>query len=228
MEDGSGDSGMIQSGSWIAIADCSGGTVANVCSVPRTSSESAQGKPNWAIARSTSPTYASIVRRQTLACLLLVFGVGCHRPSKTETVQRVVDNSTVTVTDVRFWSPAIKDVFWYRIIAPKAEPNERLPVLYLLHGANSGPLEIMERSDVVNLAVTARLIAVMPDAGYCYYTNAKHKPNARWENAVTGELRQDVETRFPGLRGREHTGISGISMGGYGAVKLALKHPELY
>jgi S-formylglutathione hydrolase FrmB len=85
----------------------------------------------------------------------------------------------------------------------------------------------MERSDVVHLASTAHLIVVMPDAGYSYYTNAKHKRNARWEDAVTEE-RHDVESRFPVLRGREHAGIAGISMGGYGAVKLALKHPELY
>jgi S-formylglutathione hydrolase FrmB len=81
---------------------------------------------------------------------------------------------------------------------------------------------------VVHLASTAHLIVVMPDAGYSYYTNAKHKRNARWEDAVTGELRHDVESRFPVLRGREHAGIAGISMGGYGAVKLALQHPELY
>ena len=38
----------------------------------------------------------------------------------------------------------------------------------------------------------------------------------------------DVEMRFPLQRGRQHTGIAGISMGGYGAVSLGLKHPDLY
>jgi S-formylglutathione hydrolase FrmB len=68
----------------------------------------------------------------------------------------------------------------------------------------------------------------MPDAGRSYYTNAKHLRHARWEDAIIFDLPRDVESRFPVLLGREHRGIAGISMGGYGAVKLALKHPELY
>jgi len=61
-------------------------------------------------------------------------------------------------------------VFWYRIIVPKVGPNERLPVLYLLHGANSGPIEIMERSDVVKLSSASHLITAIPDADFSYYT----------------------------------------------------------
>src|SRR5205807_9687513 len=110
----------------------------------------------------------------------------------------------------------------------KVRQNERLPDLYLLHGANSGPLEIMERSNVVELSSASHLITVIPDADFSYYTNAKHKRHARWEDAVTQDLPRDVEIRFPVLRGRQHMGVAGISMGGYGAVKLALKHPELY
>src|SRR4029077_1401425 len=93
---------------------------------------------------------------------------------------------------------------------------------------NSGPVEMMERSEVVKLAADERLIVVIPEAECSYYTNAKHKRHARWEDAITLDLPGDVEGRFPVLKGREHTGIAGISMGGYGAVKLALKHPELY
>ncbi|MGB8846829.1 MAG: alpha/beta hydrolase family protein [Terracidiphilus sp.] len=116
----------------------------------------------------------------------------------------------------------------YRAIVPRVQPGERLPVLYLFHGANGGPAEIEQRSEVVQLAATYRLIVIMPEAGYSYYTNAKHLMHARWEDAITADLPSDVESRFPILGGREHRGIAGISMGGYGAVKLALKHPDLY
>jgi putative tributyrin esterase len=143
-------------------------------------------------------------------------------------VQEVFHDGAVTVTDVHFRSSSIDGMFWYRIIVSKVGSNERLPVLYLLHGIDSDPREVMEHSSVLKLATASRLIIVMPAVGYSYYTNAKHKRNARWEDAVTQELPRDVENRFPVLSGREHTGIAGISMGGYGAVKLALKHPELY
>lgn len=172
--------------------------------------------------------YSSMVRRLIWLGLLCVCESACRSPKQPETVVQVFADDTVSVTDVHFRSSGIDGVFWYRIVVPKIGPNERLPVLYLLHGANSGPVEIMERSDVVRLSSASHLITVIPDGEFSYFTNAKHKRNARWEDAVTQELTSDVETRFPVLRGREHRGVAGISMGGYGAVKLALKHPELY
>ena len=181
------------------------------------------------MARSMYTRYSVIVRRLIIASLLCIVCSGCtHSPRRADTVEQVSKDNEATVTDVHFRSPSIDGMFWYRTIVPKVESNERLPVLYLLHGIDSDPREVMEHSSVLRLATASRLIIVMPAAGYSYYTNAKHKRNARWEDAVAQELPRDVENRFPVLSGREHTGIAGISMGGYGAVKLALKHPELY
>ena len=129
------------------------------------------------------------------------------------------------MTDVRFPSTSIDGLLCYRAVVPTVNAGELLPVLYLLHGANSSPAEIMERSELANLAIAARLIVVMPEADLSYYTNAKHERHARWEDAIVLELPRDVEARFPVMKGSEHTGIAGISMGGYGAVKLTLKHP---
>jgi pimeloyl-ACP methyl ester carboxylesterase len=129
---------------------------------------------------------------------------------------------------VRFFSAAIGGTLWYRAIVPTVVPGERLPVLYLLPGGMSNPADTEERADAVKQAVAERLIIVSPDSGFSWYTNAKHKDNARWEDAIAGDLVRDVDSRFATLKGREHRGLAGVSMGGYGAVKLALKHPELY
>jgi S-formylglutathione hydrolase FrmB len=134
----------------------------------------------------------------------------------------------VTVTDVRFPSPSIASRLWYRAIVPTVAPGERLPVLYLLHGANSDANEMQQSSEAVKYATAERLIVVIPDAHNSYYTNAKHRHHARWEDAIAFDLPHDAEARFPILPDREHRGVAGISMGGYGAVKLALKHPDLY
>jgi S-formylglutathione hydrolase FrmB len=168
------------------------------------------------------------MRRMILMVALLAVCPGCRPPIQESTSQQVWNSTTVTVLDVRFPSSSIGSMLWYRAILPAVAPGQRLPVLYLLHGINSSPSEIMERSDVVRLATVARLIVVMPEAGYSYYTNAKHKSHSKWEDAITVELPRDVKARLPLLTEREHTGIAGISMGGYAAVKLALKHPELY
>jgi putative tributyrin esterase len=166
---------------------------------------------------------------QRWACLLLLFFcASCRAPIPQASVERVLATDAVTITDVRFPSPSIGGLLRYRAIVPSTQLGERLPVLYLLHGANSGPAEIQQRSEVVQLATSVHLIVVMPEAGFSYYTNARHLRHARWEDAIVSDLPRDVEARFPVLQGREHRGIAGISMGGYGAVKLALKHPEFY
>jgi S-formylglutathione hydrolase FrmB len=143
-------------------------------------------------------------------------------------VRVVSSDAAVTVVDVRFPSPAIGGLLWYRAVVPKVAGGERLPVLYLLPGATSNPVDMQEHCGAVKAAVAERLIIVSPDPGFSWYTNAKHKKNARWEDAIDSDLMRDVEARFPVLEGRAHRGVAGVSMGGYGAVKLALKHPELY
>ncbi len=154
--------------------------------------------------------------------------LGCRAPVRPASIQQISSNSAVTISDVHFPSRNIGGLLWYRVIVPGINPGERLPVLYLLHGINSDPVEMQQLSDVVNLAISSRLIVVLPDAKYSYYTNARHRLHARWEDAMTAELPKNVEANFPALPSRDHRGIAGISMGGYGAVKLALKHPELY
>jgi S-formylglutathione hydrolase FrmB len=161
-----------------------------------------------------------------IAFLFIAAGCSGHRSQDAE--QRQFAQGNPTVTEVRFASASLGQLLCYRAIVPSTQPGERLPVLYFLHGANSGPDEVLQSSQIVQLAATERLIVILPDAGFSYYTNAQYGFHSRWEDAITTDLRADAEARFPILGGREHRGIAGISMGGYGAAKLALKHPELY
>ena len=162
--------------------------------------------------------------------LSLLLCTACRAPVELPgpSVQQYAAEGGVTVMDVRFPVPAIGSLLWYRAVLPSAAPGERLPVLYLLHGAQSNPAELEQRAAVIKLAAAERLIVIMPEGRNSYYTNARLRRRARWEDAMTQDLLRDVESRFAVLPGREHRGIAGLSMGGYGAVKLALKHPELY
>lgn len=177
--------------------------------------------------------YTPAVRKPTLrsfplVVLLVLCCTACNRKPEVASVRTISANGPVAVSEVRFPCAAVGGVLRYRILLPKLPDGRRPPVLYLLHGSNSGPDDLMERSEVERLAAAEGLAVVIPDAKDSYYTNAKHRGNARWEDAVARDLMQDVQTRFSVLTGREHTGIAGISMGGYGAAKLALKYPELY
>jgi S-formylglutathione hydrolase FrmB len=72
------------------------------------------------------------------------------------------------------------------------------------------------------------LILVMPEGDSSYFTNAVERPQDRYEDYIVKDLIHDVESRFSAAAGRQSRAIAGVSMGGYGAVKLALRYPELF
>jgi putative tributyrin esterase len=100
----------------------------------------------------------------------------------------------------------------------------RYPVLYLLHGHGGGHRNWMERTNL--LAYTARLplIVVLPDGGNSWYTNSAARPSEKFEDYVAREVPAYVDQHFRTLTFREARYVAGLSMGGYGALKLALKH----
>ena len=113
----------------------------------------------------------------------------------------------------------------YRVLMPAATPlGAKLPVVYLLHGGGGNFRDWSNYSDVARFA-EHDLILVMPEGDDSYYTNSRAHPQDRYEDYIVNDLASDVETRFPVARGRA---IAGLSMGGFGAVKLALKYPERF
>jgi len=68
----------------------------------------------------------------------------------------------------------------------------------------------------------------MPDGDASYYVNVRMRPPDRYEDYLVQDLISDVEAKFPVNSGRSHRAIIGISMGGFGAVNLSLKHPGLF
>ena len=69
-------------------------------------------------------------------------------------------------------------------------------------------------------------IVVMPDSGRGFYSDAQ--VGMAWETAIVGDLVSFIDTRFQTNATREGRCIGGLSMGGYGAVKLALKYPHIF
>ncbi len=70
-------------------------------------------------------------------------------------------------------------------------------------------------------------LLVAPGAPGSWFSDY-HDGSRKYEEFLTGDLRREIESRYRVRPGRESRGVTGISMGGYGAFKLALKHPELY
>jgi S-formylglutathione hydrolase FrmB len=72
------------------------------------------------------------------------------------------------------------------------------------------------------------LIVVMPDGGRSFYTDAIATPKAAYETVLVRDLIGFMDRTFQTLPERSGRVIGGLFMGGYGALKLALKHPDLF
>ncbi len=119
----------------------------------------------------------------------------------------------------------------YNVILPKgysAAGEKRYPVLYLLHGLTGHYGDWAERSKVVEHSAPYDLIIVMPEGNDGWYTDALNAPKDRYESFIFEDLIPAVETKYKSRVDRPGRFIAGLSMGGYGSVKLALKHPERF
>jgi S-formylglutathione hydrolase FrmB len=105
-------------------------------------------------------------------------------------------------------------------------PVRERKVLYLLHGLSDDGSAWQRYSSVETLAKDYGLVVVMPSVGRSFYID---QPNGiNYFSYLVEELPQYLNDVFHLAPKREDTYIAGLSMGGYGAMKAALLHPELY
>lgn len=158
---------------------------------------------------------------------VLLLSASCRKKDEASPPDHPRLTANVTLRDVTFHSAALNRDMQYRVIAPSAAPAQRLPVVYLLHGGGGGFRDWSNYSDVARYAETG-LILVMPEGASSYYTNAVDPPQDRYEDYIVQDVIADVESKFPAATGRANRAIAGVSMGGFGAIKIALRHPELF
>jgi S-formylglutathione hydrolase FrmB len=134
---------------------------------------------------------------------------------------------------VQFESRLVGAPLPYNVILPAdykrgSSKNRRYPVLYLLHGLGGSAADwVSTRARLADYAAQYPFIVVVPEGKDGWYTDGL-AANEKFESYFVEELIPDVDRRFRTLPTREGRAVAGLSMGGYGAMKFALKHPELY
>ena len=166
-----------------------------------------------------------------LSFLLLGFHLLTTTACRTRDSSQIPDHPRLTqhvfLRDITFRSAALGRNVPYRVISPADREGAKLPVIYLLHGGGGGFRDWSNYSEVAKFAESGALL-VMPEGESSYYTNAVDPPDDRFEDYIVHDLITDVEARFPVAAGRANRSIVGVSMGGFGAVKIGLRHPDLF
>jgi S-formylglutathione hydrolase FrmB len=122
------------------------------------------------------------------------------------------------------------------IITPPSydtSPLRRYPVLYFLHDGYGDGRTLARRGVAAEALARMRdgrlpeFLIVAPEGSGSWFSDS-YDGTRRFEEFLTGDLPRTVEQRYRVLPGKKARGITGISMGGYGSVKLALKHPAMF
>jgi len=100
------------------------------------------------------------------------------------------------------------------------------PVLYLLHGLSDDDTIWVRRTSIERYVAPLGLAVVMPQVHRSFYTDEAY--GGKYWTFVSAELPELVRRFFRVSARREDTFVAGLSMGGYGALKLALRQPERF
>ena len=147
---------------------------------------------------------------------------------------RSVQELSPRLTQLRVSSPALAHDADVRVLTPDGfDPDQdHLPVLWLLHGGFGSSADWTTVGDAEALTAGLPMIVVMPDAGtggwYTDWRRGTPEGPQRWETFHLDELRPFIEERYQTRTDRDGRAIAGLSMGGFGAMSYAARHPDLF
>jgi S-formylglutathione hydrolase FrmB len=128
-------------------------------------------------------------------------------------------------------SAAMHESFEATVVLPdqyaQGDTAKRFPVVYLLHGSGGDYTDWATNSPIGKLADRYHVILVMPDGGHeSWYIDSPVNPRSRYETYVGTEVVAYVDAHFRTIATKEARAITGLSMGGFGALHIALGRPD--
>jgi S-formylglutathione hydrolase FrmB len=135
------------------------------------------------------------------------------------------------IDTVETYSPSMKKSIKAVVITPDNYQNARaLPVVYLLHGYSGNYADWVTKAKRFEKAADLyQLIIICPDGGYgSWYWDSPVDSSYRYETYVSKELVSWIDTKYKTIKDRKGRAITGLSMGGHGALYLAFKHQDVF
>jgi len=118
----------------------------------------------------------------------------------------------------------------YKVLLPVDyyKSERRYPVLYLLHGLRGHYTDWLSKTNLAEYAEKYELIIVTPEGNDAWYSNSVVDANQKYEDYIIKELIPEIDSHFRTISDRHGRAIAGLSMGGYGALKLGIKYGSLF
>jgi S-formylglutathione hydrolase FrmB len=149
---------------------------------------------------------------------------------------------SVSASSVIAWTPfdgtlntnlTQEGIVKYRVILPASySPTKKYPVLYLLHCYGGTLDDWQTQSKVHDLIDNSTFIAVSVGAGWsdkdCWWIDSPLNIKSQWAKFITTVLKPKIDKTFSTYADRANTGIMGFSMGGFGALHILAKRPDLF
>ncbi len=157
-----------------------------------------------------------------------LFVLVCAMASLQWTHAAVVDTIAIPSTQMRKTYKAV-------VVMPQtyAKKKQAYPVMYLLHGGfghyNDWITKTPNKSLIQDLADQYNLLIVMPEGEvFSYYLDSPVVPESQFESYIIKDVVAKIDNSYRTIRDRNGRFITGLSMGGYGALYLATRHPDLF
>lgn len=132
----------------------------------------------------------------------------------------------MALCEVRFFSSSLQKQETMNVIVP--DGGGPFPTLYLLHGMSDDYSAWMRRSSIERYAEKYRLMVVMPDGHRSFYVNDPRPGGLAYEDHIIKDVIGQADRLLPTIRSRRGRAVAGLSMGGYGAMMLAMKNPSKF
>lgn len=176
------------------------------------------------------------LRLFVLQCMILVFcSVTAFAANKPNNSKASAPQATTHQVDtVTIWSQSMQKPIKNVVILPtEYDPNtpQDWPVVYLLHGFRGRYDTWINKTqpDLPEAASRMGEIIVCPDGGFSsWYWDSPIDSTMRYETYITQELIAAIDSLYQIHSSREGRAITGYSMGGHGALYLALRHPDIF
>ena len=167
----------------------------------------------------------------SLFCLTLSFSFEMNETNLSRTNKEHIESKCIV--DSLFSNSLNRDLN-YVVYLPDAyfsDAERKFDVLYLLHGHGENEMYWKVKGNIQRLLDSLRkkkslrdFVVIMPDGGNSWYVDAKEK----MESAIVSDLMPFIVSKYRINDHFENRSIAGLSAGGFGSLRIVLKHPELF